>query len=214
MYRLLQDNTFILWVDNFSKFLARSIPSLHSDVYSSCLWTGMAAFKCTQRYDMRIKYQVNGDVIAAMPDDILSTKSDVTTAITYIIQNQRAYYNNSTVRQYDVRNIPPKIDTKAHPHLADTIGAKHNSTHTVHPVKLLDHNIGSNQGLITVLRQIYEQKNMHLDSCENYMLLNVDENIYWRILKVHLFWFCMYHYRIYIIHKKPLNKCKIYTGHV
>lgn len=188
---------------------------MQTDVYNTCLWTGMAAFKCTHTYNMNITRRENGTIVPAMPDNILSTQSDVTAAITYILQNQRQYYDNSTVRQYDVRNIPPKIDVRNNPNLMDIVEAKHNSTHTVHPVKLLDHNIGSNAGLISVLRQIYEHNNMHIDKCDKYMLLNVDENIYWRILKV-LFRCLLYTLFIIIIRLvyKSLNKYKINTGNV
>ena len=34
----------MIWMDNFSKTLARQCPSLAKGVYSSCLWTGVAVF--------------------------------------------------------------------------------------------------------------------------------------------------------------------------
>ena len=63
----------------------------------------------------------------------------------------------------------------------------------VHPMKLLDKNIGSNPGLVSILKEdIYDKYGMGTDDCETYVNINVDENIFWRILKVP-FVFCRCH---------------------
>ena len=67
--RQIQVSTHVLWVDNFSKFVARSIPSLAASTYSSCLWTGVAAFKCSGSLDRGVMYSNSGAIIPAMPDD-------------------------------------------------------------------------------------------------------------------------------------------------
>jgi len=83
-----------------------------------------------------------------------------------------------------VLNIPPKIDTKRHVDMKSIIEHKNNSTHNVHPLKLFKRNIGSNEGLVAVLSDIAKTYGMIDDTCTDYVTLNVDENIYWRILKV------------------------------
>ena len=52
------------------------------------------------------------------------------------------------------------------------------------PFKMMQENIGSNRGLIVIMRELYEHYGMHSGTCSKYACLNVDENIFWRILKV------------------------------
>jgi hypothetical protein len=146
----------------------------------------MAAFACTDQYDMTIQLDAHGDIKVAMPDDLFACGDTVKSAIQYTVDTQRHYYDSSLVKKYDVRNVPPKINTKVWPNLRNIIEAKHNTTKSVHPIKLIDHNIGSNQGLLAILRGIYEDAKMDSNECERYMFLNVDENIYWRIMKVYI----------------------------
>ena len=194
--RTIQSRTHFIWVDNFSKFMARSVPTLNSSVYSSCLWTGMAAFSCDTQFDTTIAHDVEGNTVPAMPDDLFQYAPTVKAAIHWTVNNSRTYYDQSIVKRYDVRNVPPKIDTKRWPTMRSTIDVPHNSTRIVHPVKLLDYNIGSNNGLLDVLKEIYDQFDMGTDDCENYVFINVDENIYWRILKV-LLYFAIRMYVLY-----------------
>jgi hypothetical protein len=87
------------------------------------------------------------------------------------------------VVRYDVRNIPLKIDTKRFPDMKRTVDSY--GFDNVRPVDLLDINIGSNRGLIAIIRGLYEERKMGLeDQCDRYTTLNVDENIFWRVLKV------------------------------
>jgi hypothetical protein len=121
-----------------------------------------------------------------MPSQICAPSSirQVKAGIVYVHSNIRAYYDQSVVLRFDVRNIPPKIDTKRHVEMKSIIEHKNNSTHNVHPLKLFKRNIGSNEGLVAVLSDIAKTYGMIDDTCTDYVTLNVDENIYWRILKV------------------------------
>ena len=161
------------------------MPTTGKDVFSSCLWTGCAAFSTDNtQLDMSIKYSPNGQIVPAMPDDLLVGRDTVVEGIRYTLRNCRKYYERSEVKRYDVRNIPLKIDTKKFPHLAHIVDHDKNTTKIVHPVKLIELNIGSNHGLISILRQMYEAEGMHNRTCARYHVLNVDENIYWRTMKV------------------------------
>jgi hypothetical protein len=52
-------------------------------------------------------------------------------------------------------------------------------------MELIKINIGSNEGLLTIMRQLYDDHGMSSDdTCPDYKIINVDENIYWRIIKV------------------------------
>ena len=201
--RQIQVSTHVLWVDNFSKFVARSIPSLAASTYSSCLWTGVAAFKCSGSLDRGVMYSNSGAIIPAMPDDPFVYADAVKQGVSYIINSCRSYYDRSLVAQFDIRNVPPKIDTKAFPYMKEEVDRPENTTRCVHPCKLMDYNIGSNQGLLAVVRSLYEENNMHTEQCNHYLLLNVDENIFWRILKV---LFLLIFYIDLAPFQKPLNK--------
>ena len=55
------------------------------------------------------------------------------------------------------------------------------------PQGLIRENIGSNMGLMRVLRQFYEERQLHVPGMsDRYYVLNVDINIYDRILKVRI----------------------------
>ena len=131
-----------------------------------------------------MKHSSAGVIVPAMPDDPFFYAGAVKQGVQYIINTCRSYYDSSLVAEFDIRNVPPKIDTKAWPHMKETVDRPENSTRCVYPCKLMDYNIGSNQGLIAVVRHLYEEHKMHNEHCNNYLSLNVDENIFWRILKV------------------------------
>ena len=135
-YSELEKNGWMLWIDNYSKFMARSIPTSLKGVFSSCLWAGAAAFHCTNReivFDMSVKYN-NGVVIPAMPDNILQHRDEVLAGLNHVLATSRQYYDRSVVLKYDVRNVPPKVDVKRYPHLADIINDPNNTTQNVRPV--------------------------------------------------------------------------------
>lgn len=186
----LQECGWILWIDNYSKFLARSIPTSLKGVFSSCLWTGAAAFHCNNKevtFDMNVKYN-NGDVIPAMPQNILQHSAEVLAGVNNVLRTCRNYYDRSVVKKYDVRNVPPKVDVKRFPHLTEIVNDPNNSTSSVCPIELININIGSNEGLLRIIRNLYDKAGMDSDAtCSKYNLMNVDENIYWRIMKVHYF---------------------------
>jgi hypothetical protein len=194
MYRAVAHRPHVRWMDNFSKFIARQVPTTGNDIYSSCLWTGVAVFECDPAddhlYDMRLKHLPDGGVLPAMPDNLLMHSHRIVAGLKLIVANARNYYHRSLVKKYDVRSIPLKVNTKVFPAMADTVEHRRNTTGIVYPMKLIDHNIGSNQGLITCLRQLMEELGMHNDTCTDYEILNVDENIYWRTMKVSCIYLC------------------------
>lgn len=179
----------VLWVDNFSKCLATSVPDSMLGAYKACLWTGFAVFACTdESISDTVVHNLDGSVRPAMPDDILDGSQEVARALHHVIGQGWQLYSTSLVATYDVRNIPPKIDTHVFPELAQTIEDPKNTLFNVYPNGLVDMNIGSNRGLAAVIRQLYEQYGMQPGGdCSRYLTVNVDENIYWRTLKVRFF---------------------------
>ena len=174
-----------MWIDNFSKFVSRSIPTVERGVFSQCLWTGVSLFDCPDAtIDVAVKYDDDHNMIPAMPPHILLNQEVVQHTLHTVLQMGPRYYDQSLVKRYDVRNVPLKVDSKRFPHLADTLNS-YNQRRVISD-DLLDINIGSNRGLISIVRQVADDLGIIGESgCDNYVILNVDENIFWRILKVY-----------------------------
>ena len=129
----------VLWVDNFSKVFRKSIPTSSTGTYNSCLWTGYAAFVVD---DDRVKTSIlknhRGQIVQGMPTDPCDAErvSQVIDGLQYVHADMRSYYDGSTVKRFDVRNVPPKIDTKRHIDMKHIVEDPKNSTQNVHPLKL------------------------------------------------------------------------------
>ena len=100
-----------LWVDNFSKTLHRTNPTLSRDVYSSMLWTGMAVFASekTSQLDASVQTDDHGAVIPAMPAQICQHRDQVLEGLSYVHNQGRHYLTNSLVHRFGVNNIPMAI---------------------------------------------------------------------------------------------------------
>ena len=176
-----------MWVDNFSKFISRSIPTVDKGVFSQCLWTGVSIFTfpdgANDDVSDAVKFDVNGNTVPAMPADILEHREDVIAAVHHVLTLGTNYLDVAAVSRYDVRNVPLKVDTNVFHDVADAVNSYKISN--VKSVDLLEDNIGSNRGLIAIIDTICSQRNIHGGGeCTQYTTFNVDENIFWRILKV------------------------------
>lgn len=183
----------VIWLDNFSKFKAHSIPTIRKDIFASCLHTGMTVNEYVQQLDdgkqnkvsMQVQLTEEKEVIPAMPDDLMSFSESVMPSIKQVYDMGTSYYSESLVLKYDINNIPLKIDVKVFPELKSEICSAKNSTAFIHPYQLMKPNIGSNRGLATILRQFQDDHRLHLhNACQQYKIMNLDENIYYRTLKV------------------------------
>ena len=94
--------------------------------------------------------------------------------------------------RYDIVNVPLKVDTKRFPGLAQTLNSVKNTTKHINPYKLIKHNIGSNLGLATIMRDYQDDKKMSLNGTVlNYSTINTDENIFYRGMKVCVCCWCL-----------------------
>ena len=179
----------MLWVDNFSKFLSRTVPTLSKDIFSTCLWTGSCMFPTSlPRGTDGVKKDRTGRVAPAMPKDLFTHQDDVIKTVTYMGQHSRDYFNTSFVRKYAVNNIPPKLDVRKFPELKENFNYSTYRVRDLKPKELIEENIGSNRGLLSILRKLYDEHKMDNDECKRYITINADENIYYRILKVYIVW--------------------------
>ena len=174
-----------LWWDNFSKNIARYCPSIARGVYTSCLWTGSAVFAGAEHevLDHRVRRNNANEVIPAMPDNLLEHQPSVMRGLQRVFGQGRSRYAESLVYKHQVNLVPLKIisaDDQKNQH-----GSEGHSMNVVFPERIMPQNIGSNLGLISLLKaELHDKHGMGTNECKNYVNLNVDENIFYRILKV------------------------------
>ena len=180
----------MLWWDNFSKNIARYCPTLGGGVYSSCLWTGSAVFSSPEfrHLDSSVKFDPDGAVIPAMPEDLFANRFAVLQGLTRVFQQGRSRYSYSLSYKHQVHVVPLKIldedDQK------NQLSPDEHAMNIVYPERIMDKNIGSNLGLISLLKEeLHDKFGMgnpphHAGECKNYVNINVDENIFYRVLKV------------------------------
>ena len=178
----------VMWFDNFSKFRAHSIPTIQKDIFSECLWTGITINEYVgPPVDCKVQFDDDNQIVDAMPSDLFCCKDVVHSRIMATHDQGLTQFNESLVNTYEVNNIPMKIDGKRFPEMKAAMESTKNSTSHIHPFKLVKKNIGSNVGLLNILFELQTEYN--LDSERNpptkYLVLNLDENIYYRVLKVH-----------------------------
>jgi hypothetical protein len=176
------------WWDNFSKFVARQVPTIKKDIFATCLWTGVTVNEYIgPPIDVSIQVDNTGEVVPAMPSDLFAYQALLLQGIDDIYSEGKEYLNLSLVKKYDIVNVPLKVDTNRFPDLSHILNSANNTTKHINPYKLIKHNIGSNLGLATILREYQDEKKMHLHGAvRNYSSINTDENIFYRGMKVHI----------------------------
>ena len=186
---VIQKGAYVQWWDNFSKFQARQVPTIKKDIFASCLWTGVTVNEYTgPDVNFALRIDDDGLVIPAMPNDLFVYEDIMIQGIHEIYNEGRERYDMSLVKKYDIVNVPLKVDTKRFPELAETMNSIKNTTKHINPFKLIKHNIGSNLGLATIMREYQEDQKMSLHGyVQNYSTVNTDENIFYRGMKVCVF---------------------------
>ena len=183
---VIDSGLFVQWWDNFSKFTRKSVPTISKDVFGTCLWTGVTVNAYEGPVvDISVRRDQAGVIVPAMPENLFEHQTTIIDSIKYIYNEGMDYYDRSKVKKYDVINIPLKIDTKVFPRKAAVLNSAKNTAKNINPYKLLRHNIGSNLGLTTILREFQDDNKMSLhNTVQNYTTINTDENIFYRGLKV------------------------------
>jgi hypothetical protein len=186
---ILKSECHVIWVDNFSKVYQMKIPNMDIGVWHDCLWTGVAIREFVPvepRYSnlsLAIDMQP-GDDSNAMPNDLFHRMKKFLASAKQITDSTMFVYDTSIVTRYNVRNVPlkPIVDAVAHPKWHSALASSVDGLYHLHPVGLIKRNIGSNEGLMRILKRyvdIYEEEKVQL-----YQVMNVDINIFKRIIKV------------------------------
>ena len=178
-----------MWIDNFSKHSRWQLPHLDEGVYKSCLWTGFAVNKFRDDgLSMALKRTPSGNAIPAMPDSpflYLTMFKDAWAA--FEESSGMLNYNNSRVVRWKVRNVPlgplkKNVPRKYH----GALDRKPGSLHGLYPEKLVDLNVGANDDFGKLFKNLLDEHNKTGPDgkAEKYLVLNLDCNIYDRVMKV------------------------------
>ena len=199
VFREVEDGPHVVWFDNYNKMFRKQIASMTRDQLALCMWNGYAVrpYKGRVEVSMKVK-RLNYQVVPAMPqladlwsrtdaiDDaiISSTATDIANSASQEIPLD--FLDNSLYAQWGADRVPLKPDKNVVPE--EYKAAIENSPDTLEnffPKGLIEHNVGSNVGLARVMRKIYDEKKMgSVLGSPTYIALNVDLNIFYRLMKV------------------------------
>jgi hypothetical protein len=189
--RIQAEAAHVIWLDNFSKHPNKTlqIPDIAIGAWQDCAWTGRALRECLVNVDMKLEVDEDGKVAPAMPDDIFERVEELKHLFHLANDpdtDQLRRYDSSLSHQLDVRTVPPKPEPDlltSQKHKTALING-HDSLDNLHPGGIFKQNIGSNKGLLQLLRNHYEDEGQLDGSCEKYSAFVMDIDIFSRVIKV------------------------------
>jgi hypothetical protein len=189
--RLLQLTAHTIWWDNFSKVRPLQIPDLDVGSWQNCNWSGIAFRKARKEVDMDLMIDPQtGGIIPAMPNNPFIYVENLKTIFKNV--NQASHeamflFDSSKVQNWAVNVVPlkPDPDNMEDGPWRDAVVECNGKLDNLFTDRILDINIGSNEGLLTIMRSHYVAKGQdQVDVCQQYSAINVDIDIHNRILKV------------------------------
>ena len=176
---IMDSKICVMWVDNFSKCHAVALQGIATGAFRDCNWTGQA-IKVYQGADV----SVDIGRLQAMPDHIFETDtmSLVQQANRELCKQGWQYLTGSMVERFSVNTIPvkPVVDPLSFPDMHIILNESRDGLRNFYPMAIMPQNIGSNRGLMLILKQISDSRRN--PSC--YQFLCADCNIFMRIMKV------------------------------
>lgn len=153
------------------------------------MWTGRAFRKCRLDVDVGVKV-LAGQVVPAMPDDLFAMEARFTKIFKSLCSSKIKdclQFSSSYMQQYNVSSVPvafdkSKISNPAHLAAVERAPDRLDNMYTD---KIIPLNIGSNVGLMQILRNHYEEEGQHRAAvCQRYSAFTTDVDIFDRIIKV------------------------------
>jgi hypothetical protein len=188
--RLIKEHkAHTLWLDNFSKIRAMQFPDLELGAWQDCCWTGYAVRESRIDVDMSIRMNnETKEIEPAMPHHIYEMYPTLKQA--FLVYNEPtaecpSLYSDSLTTLLGVSNVPlkPSHLRLSKPEHKQAVHEGHDSLDNCFPEGIVATNIGSNKGLLQLMRNHYESVCV-TNVGKRYSCLNVDSNIFDRILKV------------------------------
>ena len=197
---IMASKIVVMWVDNFSKCYAVALQGIASGAFRDCNWTGQA-IKVYQGDDVSV--DIGG--VPAMPDHIFDTATTLAVQQTMgsLCKTGWMYLPKSTVQRFKVNTIPvkPVVDPLSFPELHSILRESRDGLRNFHPIAIMPQNIGSNRGLMLILKHISDST----PNTSSYQFLCADCNIFMRIMKVtsdHI------HSHLFIVHVLTRSHCE------
>jgi hypothetical protein len=188
---MLETKAHTIWLDNFSKIRAMQIPDLDIGSWQDCNWTGRAYRVSRVDVDTSARLNAALEIEPAMPNNIWSFMPALKD--NFLLHNVPQadcprLYDTSLTTRMGVNNVPlkPRESKCAKEEHKKAVNEGHDGLTTCFPDGIILINIGSNKGLLRLLRFHYQSICVH-DNAARYSALNVDANIFDRCLKVDLF---------------------------
>ena len=144
----------VILMDNFSKFMARSIPSCDKDIFSTCLWTGVSIFETSLPLNAdKVVYDDNQQFVRAMPLNLFEQTSNIINTLQYVNDQSRSYYPQLMRQLFEEH----KMDTSECKRYI-TINADENIYYRVLKVCIMFiiTHIHNNSSIIDLLKYIYK----------------------------------------------------------
>ena len=186
--RALLVRPHVWWWDNFSTISAWQIPKIGTGPYFERLWTGVGINVYDgPPLDLQVRRRADGSIVEIMPGRLDEYRDAVIEGMRLIDRQGMEYLDVSLVHRWDVYNIPvkPVVDADRWPHEYEALTTGRDSMDWYIPFNLLPENIGCNQGLLTIFRRHCVENNALVrDAATHYTIINVDCDIFLRLLKV------------------------------
>jgi hypothetical protein len=161
--------------------MARQHPTVERGVWTPMLWTVAAVKRIHPSVVVRmdLSYTPEG-VVGAMPHSLLGDHNDLHRYITTKMTSSSVYADSMCVT-YNVTRVPPKLpnDSWVYPDDLARMAESVDGLSRFHPLQISEHNIGANEGLMLVIKQLQAQM-----APGRYAVVVVDINVYMRLLKV------------------------------
>ena len=183
------DGIFVLWIDNYSKKLARQMPRFSDPAFHLMLWTAYGIFHPMQNDDIKAENQrllTPAFRSTGLPADLF-----VDYAVT-AIQNGYARQESLGLNKFDKnpvllhQRVPLEFQPAAYS--AATRPFTQTTKPTFAPWMLKDMNIGSNEGLVRCLRFLCDLNKRDDDKDDGPFMIVADENVIVRYLRVSESW--------------------------
>ena len=184
--RLRRERIVVTWLDNFSKCYAVAVQSVDNGAFRDCYWTGKAfrTFISSNRSGIVNSISiVNNAPVPGMPNDLFTAgiRGGIFATMARVFGHSWKKYQQSLVTRYNVNNIPCKPVVDVMDPVYPILKRKPDGLREFYPEEILPQNIGSNRGLLVILKQMSDDRSA---ASTKYELLCCDCNIFMRIIKV------------------------------
>ena len=157
--RVVKKGWHVTWLDNFSKFYGCDMQGISQGAWKECLWTGKAVMSVRMPSRFGRPPLVSQLHQAGVPPDLFRDEhiADVTRdCVTRFKQDRHDFHSKSISVLTNVNTIPPKptVQPGMDAALEHRIIKAGDGLDTFHPDDILEENIGSNEGLMHILRCI------------------------------------------------------------